>query len=80
MHIKLFSFSNLDLSFDFFSRIFVFNTIVVSLIFLFCKMSTNLIILSVTLDIRINFDSSKKDLFSILAMKLSKLFNISFSS
>ena len=80
MHIKLFSFSNLDLSFDFFSRIFVFNTIVVSLMFLFCKISTNLIILSVTLDIRINFDSSKKDLFSILAMKLSKLFNISFSS
>ena len=27
IHIKLFSFSNLDLSFDFFSRIFVFNTI-----------------------------------------------------
>ena len=40
----------------------------------------NLIIFSLTLDIKINFDSSKKDLLIWLDIKLSKLFNISLSS
>ena len=57
-----------------------FNTIVISFIFLSNISLISLIIFSLTLEIKINFDSSKNDLFIKLDIKFSKLFNISFSS
>ena len=71
MQTSFLFFSKIFLSFDFFSRVPAFNTIIISSIFLSEIFSKILFILSVTLEIIIAFLFSNKDLFKISDNKIS---------
>ena len=63
MHIRLFSFSNKFLNFDFFSKLSELIIIFIFSIFLFYNFIYKFKILSLALEIIINLLSSNRDLF-----------------
>ena len=73
-------FSNIDLNFDFFSKILANKIITVSSVFFSRISSIIFTILSLLLKIIINFFVSKNDFDKIVLKKFSLLFKISFSS